>query len=101
MTAANSASWVLERIERPIASASSWIAAVDDLLRGLVEPGVDDLHTGVAQRPRDHVLAPPGHRGRRAPAWLYDHADRTGCHTHHCLHGTDFIDRPAPHRQGK
>ena len=56
---------------------------VDDLLGRLVEPGVDDLHTGVAQRPRDHlgpaVVAVEPRLG-------HHHADRTGCHTHHCLH---------------
>src|SRR5207248_7724058 len=30
---------------------------LDDLLRRLVEPGVDHLHAGVAQRPRDHLGA--------------------------------------------
>ena len=29
-----------------------------DLLGRLVQPGVDDFHAGVAQRPRDHLGAP-------------------------------------------
>lgn len=62
---------------------------VDDLLGGLVKAGVDDLHAGVAQGPRDHlgpaIMAVEPRLG-------HHHADRTGCHTHHCLHeATAFI----------
>ncbi|CAK7281608.1 hypothetical protein SGPA1_12401 [Streptomyces misionensis JCM 4497] len=56
---------------------------VDDLLRRLVEAGVDDLHPGVAQGARDDL----GAAVVAVEARLGDHhADRTGCHTHHCLH---------------
>jgi hypothetical protein len=47
-----------ERIETPMASASSWMAGLDHLLGGLVEAGVDDLHPGVAQGAGDDLGAP-------------------------------------------
>jgi len=31
---------------------------LDDVLRRPVQPGVDDLEAGVAERPRDHVCTP-------------------------------------------
>ena len=46
-----------ERIDSPIASASSWRAARDDLFRRLPEPGVDDFHAGVTQGARDDLRA--------------------------------------------
>ena len=49
--------WAPERIERPMTSASSCSAADDDLLRGLAEARVDDLHPGVAKRAGDHLGA--------------------------------------------
>ena len=46
-----------ERIEMPTASASSWIA-VSTICSGVsVEPGVDDLHPGVAKRAGDDLGA--------------------------------------------
>src|SRR5205823_698818 len=48
----------------------------------LMQAGVDDLHTGVPQRPRDDlrsaIVAVKTRLG-------HHHADRTG-HSHHCLH---------------
>ena len=65
-----------DRIDRPIASRVLLDRGLDDLLRRLVQPGVDDLHAGVAQRPRDDlgttvVTVEPGLGD--------DHPDRAGC----------------------
>ena len=57
MTRGTRVRWAPERSDSPTASASSWIDRLDDLLGGLVEPGVDDLEPGVAQRPGDHLGA--------------------------------------------
>ena len=46
-----------ERIERPTASASSWITVSTICSGRLVQPGVDDLHAGVAQRAGDDLGA--------------------------------------------
>ena len=46
-----------DRIDSPIASASSWQRRRHDLLRGLPQPGVDHFHARVAQRAGDHLGA--------------------------------------------
>ena len=46
-----------DRIDRPMTSASSCSAAVDDLLGRLAEAGVDHFHAGIAQRARDDLGA--------------------------------------------
>ena len=50
--------WAPERMEMPMASASSWMAASTTCSGGLVEARVDDLHPGVAQGAGDD-LGPP------------------------------------------
>ena len=47
-----------ESTDSPIASASSWIAVSTICSGRLVQPGVDDLHAGVAQRAGDHLGTP-------------------------------------------
>ena len=49
--------WTPESRLTPSTSTSSWTAAVDHLLGRAVQAGVDDVHAGVAQRPRHHLDA--------------------------------------------
>ena len=44
-----------DRLDSPSTAASSWRTAPKDRVGRLEDPGVDDLHAGVAQRPRDHL----------------------------------------------
>ena len=49
--------WAPDRHDSPTASTSSWMRGRGDLLGGLVEARVDDLHPGVSQRPGDDLDA--------------------------------------------
>ena len=49
--------WAPDRIERPTTSTSSCTAAVAIISGRLVQPGVDHLHPGVAQRGGHHLGA--------------------------------------------
>jgi len=54
-----------ERIEMPRASRVLLHDRLDDLLRGLVEAGIDDFHAGIAKsRGNDPWLRDHGHRVR-------------------------------------
>jgi hypothetical protein len=66
-----------ESTDRPTTSASSWIAGLDDLLRALMQAGVDDLHAGVAQGAGHHLGAAVVTIEARLRD---DHPDRSAAH---------------------
>ena len=54
MIRGKSVMWAPDRIDRPTASASSWIDGLGDLFRRLVQAGVDHLEAGFPKGPGDH-----------------------------------------------